>query len=83
MSGTFIFVLASSVAQILVARMVGVENMGIVKVAIIFENYSAFLSFGLGFGLSRQLPLMLGRGESDSARELLNTVWQWFNLVRV
>lgn len=80
-SSHFLFIATATVAQITVARLIGVDNMGLYRLALLIEGYTAFLFFGLSEGFARQLPFFLGRKEHSKVINITDFLWAWTSFV--
>jgi len=79
-SSNLLSMVVSALAGLYIARLAGVERMGMLHTAALIVPYSTFLNLALPNGLTRQLPLHIGRGKREKAHSLANTAWYWGNL---
>ena len=82
-SSNLLSMVVSAIAGLYIARLAGVERMGMLATAALIIPYSTFLNLSLPNGLSRQLPLHIGRGNRERAQSLANTAWYWGNLAAI
>ena len=72
-----IAMVVQAVSGLLVARIAGPSNMGIILTASVIIPFSRFVLLAVPNGLNRQLPLLIGQGRRDEAQALANTTWSW------
>ncbi len=65
------------VSGLLVTRWAGPQNMGFVLAVLAVLPYTRFIRLGVQQGTSRQLPLLLGKGEREHALRVANSGWWW------
>lgn len=64
-------------ANFIVLRLVPPADMGVWQAALLVQVYGAFVQLGVANGFGRDLPLALGRGDSQGAQELADTAMAW------
>ena len=70
MAGSYYDLATSLVQTIIVLRLIGVTNRGLMAIAYVFVSWLSNAHLGALQGLSKQLPMALGRREEDHAQEL-------------
>ena len=66
-----------AVSGLLVARIAGPDNMGIILTVGMIIPLLDFTLLATPNGLNRQLPLLIGQGKRDEAQALADTAWFW------
>lgn len=69
------------VGSLVQAHFIPPDDLGFVRKYSVVSGYAVFLSLGLFIILQRDYPLLIGRGESRQARELVAVVQSWSLLV--
>lgn len=59
------------------------ENMGYFSIAITVATYGVFLQLGIIHGLNRELPVRLGKGETENAEYLVSTVYKVSSFLQI
>ena len=67
--------------RVTIASILGPAGYGTVKVAELIQRYFAYADLGMKHSLSRQVPLLLGKGEDEECRQVSAIVLTWFLIV--
>lgn len=67
----------------IIAAVLGPAGYGIVGVADLIQRYSAYTDLGMKTVLSRQVPLLIGRGEEEESRQVASITFTWLLLMSV
>ena len=68
-------------AQVFNAWVLGPGNYGLLRIAHLIQKYSAYADCGAKFSVSREVPILLGRGDPDEARVVSELVLAWIACV--
>ena len=73
MAGHLSLVGITFVFNLLAARLLGPDQMGIWQTANLISIYGSIATFGILNGMSREVPVRLGRGDSNGVAEVVAT----------
>ncbi len=58
--------------EIIVAGILNPEAYGIIGIVVLWQSYTGFVSLGIGSAASREVPYLVGGGETDKATKIQN-----------
>jgi O-antigen/teichoic acid export membrane protein len=79
--GTVLTSVVAVIGNLVAARFLRPEEMGIMQTLMLIPIYCAFLQLGVFNGLNRDIAFYLGRGDSGKVQRMVNCSWATAKLV--